>query len=194
MLLSERFDEAFLFAHRLHARQYRKGSRIPYIGHLMAVSALVIDYGGDENQAIAALLHDAVEDQGGQATREQIRRRFGQTVARIVDDCTDTDQTPKPPWRTRKEQFLERLTQHVADESLLVIAADKLHNARTIVATLRVEGAATFDRFTGKQDGTLWYYREVAERLEQRRAGPIVAELQAVVRQMHAMVDSAPCG
>jgi len=185
MPYSPQFEEAFVLANRLHGDQLRKKTHVPYITHLMSVAALVAEFGGDEQQVIAGLLHDAVEDQGGAATLEQIHRRFGQRVARIVEDCTDTDQMPKPPWRERKEQFLDHLRDGAADDSVLVAAADKLHNARSIVAELTRYGPEVFNRFNGGREGTLWYYRAVTECLRERGAGPIVAELAVVVERMH---------
>ncbi len=122
-MLTERFDDAFGFAHRLHRAQPRKGTSIPYISHLMTVAALVIETGGDEDQAIAALLHDAVEDKGGADTLEKIRATFGETVAMIVSDCTDAWTEPKPPWRARKEAYLLALPDK-PQRSLLVSLAD----------------------------------------------------------------------
>src|SRR6266705_4170467 len=133
MVLTARFEEALIFATRLHASQSRKGSAIPYIAHLLAVTALVLENGGNEDEAIAALLHDAIEDQGGAATREIIRHRFGDTVVTIVDGCTDAEVIPKPPWRPRKEAYIAQLRDASASVRL-VSAADKLHNARTVLA------------------------------------------------------------
>src|SRR5262245_43980526 len=123
-MLTQRFDDAFIFAHRLHRAQIRKGTPIPYISHLMTVAALVIDHVGNEDQAIAALLHDAAEDQGGMATLAEIRAAFGDKVAAIVSDCTDAWVEPKPPWRARKEAYIAALP-HKSPESLLVSLADK---------------------------------------------------------------------
>ena len=109
MLLSHRFKDALDYATDLHATQVRKGSGVPYIGHLLAVASIVLDYGGTEDEAIAALLHDAVEDQGGDATRQEIIRRFGPEIAAIVDGCTDAETIPKPPWRKRKEDYIVHL-------------------------------------------------------------------------------------
>jgi (p)ppGpp synthase/HD superfamily hydrolase len=127
--LTRRFELALQFASGLHHSQCRKGTPIPYISHLMAVSALVLEAGGDEDLAIAALLHDAVEDQGGAPTLQIIRRMFGDRVANVVMECSDTDREPKPPWRERKERYLTHLLSASAD-ALLVSMADKLHNAR----------------------------------------------------------------
>ena len=107
--LSKRFEEALVYTLGLHATQMRKGTDVPYASHLLSVAALVLEDGGSEDEAIAALLHDAVEDQGGPRTRDEIGRRFGEEVARIVDGCTDTDETPKPPWRKRKESYIESM-------------------------------------------------------------------------------------
>lgn len=160
-MLSERYDAALAFASALHRSQTRKGSGIPYIAHLLSVSALVIEAGGDEDQAIAALLHDAVEDQGGLPTLARIEAEFGAPVARIVADCTDADTIPKPPWRQRKEAYLAALPRK-PEASLLVALADKVHNARAIIADKARQGDAAFDRFRGGRDGTIWYYRSCA--------------------------------
>jgi (p)ppGpp synthase/HD superfamily hydrolase len=163
----ERLANALGFATQLHATQKRKGSGVPYISHLLAVAAIVLEHGGTEDEAIAALLHDAVEDQGGQATLALIRDRYGDTVAAIVAGCTDTDEVHKPSWRPRKERYLA----HFADAPpsvLLVVAADKLHNARSVLADYRELGDALWPRFTGNRDGTLWYYRAVADALRAR--------------------------
>lgn len=161
-MLTERFDDALGYASRLHRTQVRKGSEIPYVSHLLGVAAIAIELGADEDQAIAALLHDAVEDQSGAARLVDIRRRFGDDVARIVSDCTDTDIEPKPPWRARKEDYIASLNTK-PERSLLVSLADKTHNAGAIVADLHAHGDVVWSRFTGGKDGTLWYYRELSE-------------------------------
>src|SRR5919202_957739 len=153
MALTRRFEEALTFAARLHSAQVRKGTTVPYVSHLLAVAAVALEHGADEDEAIAALLHDAVEDQGGAATREEIRRRFGDRVAEIVDGCTDAETTPKPPWRERKERYVSHIAS--APPSVrLVSAADKLHNARSILADLRTCGEGVWDRFRGGKEGT----------------------------------------
>ena len=132
MQLSDRFTEALTFAAELHADQVRKGSGTPYLAHLLGVASIVLEYGADEDEAIAALLHDAIEDRGGAQTREEIRRRFGDWVTEIVDGCTDSDRQPKSPWRQRKEAYIARLPQ--ASKSVrLVSAADKLYNTRSLL-------------------------------------------------------------
>src|SRR5258707_14296738 len=129
MILSTRFEEALLFATRLHSTQWRKGTGIPYIAHLLAVTSIVLENGGNEDEAIAALLHDAIEDQGGDATRQEIRRRFGGVVVAIVDGCTDAEATPKPPWRERKQKQMTHL-KYASASGMLVSAAAKLHSAQ----------------------------------------------------------------
>jgi len=187
---TDRLSEALVFAAHLHARQTRKGTHIPYIAHLMAVAGLVLENGGDEDEAIAALLHDAVEDQGGAATRENIRRRFGDRVVEIVDGCTDSDEVPKPPWRVRKEAFLARLPQ-ASSSVRLVSAADKLHNARTILADYRSMGDSVWERFTGGKSGTLWYYRALVDAFRAAGASPLVEELARVVAELEQATRQA---
>lgn len=189
MPYSQRFEDAFVYAARVHADQVRKGTGTPYVIHLLGVAVMVGEYGGDEDQVIAAFLHDAPEDQGGRPQLEEIRRRFGERVARIVEGCTDTFDDPKPPWRARKEAYIHHLASAPA-EVLLVSAADKLCNARTIVADLRHDGDAVFDRFKGKKDGTLWYYREVTRALEARGPTALTDELRRTVQEMHRLAGS----
>ena len=167
-MLSERFDRALELASRLHRTQTRKGCDVPYIAHLLSVSALVIEHGGDEDQAIAALLHDAVEDQGGLPTLERIRSEFGDRVAEIVHECSDSDGGEnKPRWEDRKALYIEKVATK-SDDALLVTLADKVHNARSILADHERCGEALWQRFTGKRDGTLWYYRSLAAAIERR--------------------------
>ncbi len=180
--LTARFAEATAYALHLHATQTRKGTPIPYAAHLFAVCALVLEDGGDEDEAIAALLHDAVEDQGGQATLAAIRERFGERVAAIVRGCTDADTQPKPPWRTRKEAYVAHLAE--ADASVRRVSlADKLHNARAIVADLHRIGPALWGRFAGGRDGTLWYYRALADTFVRLGSGEPAHELARVVAE-----------
>jgi (p)ppGpp synthase/HD superfamily hydrolase len=181
-VLSQRFDQALAWASELHRDQKRKGGRVPYIAHLLAVAALVLEAGGDEDEAIAALLHDAVEDQGGAPTRAAIEERFGPRVAAIVDGCTDTDETPKPPWKARKVAYLEALAQ--ADDSVrLVVGADKLHNATCTLHDLRREGPAVWDRFRGR-DNAIWYYRSVLETLSDGGPNLLVRQLEMIVCEL----------
>ncbi len=162
MTLSSRFDDALVLSSQLHRGQTRKGTTIPYISHCMAVSSLVLEHGGDEDAAIAGLLHDAVEDQGGEATLRIIRERFGDAVADIVADCTDAWVTPKPPWPERKEAYLRNLPGK-GPASLLVSLADKAHNAAAIAADYRLLGEALWSRFNGGRDGTIWYYESLRD-------------------------------
>jgi GTP pyrophosphokinase len=186
MILSRRFEEALTFATRLHANQFRKGNEVPYIAHLLAVAALVLENGGNEDEVIAALLHDAIEDQGGAATREEIRKRFGDAVVNIVNGCTDAETMPKPPWRARKEIYLEHL--RTASPSVrLVSAADKLHNTRTILNDYRAFGEAVWSRFNGGKEGTLWYYREFIYALKAGHATPLLDELERVVLELERL-------
>jgi (p)ppGpp synthase/HD superfamily hydrolase len=182
MPLSERFDDALLYASRLHRTQVRKGSGIPYVSHLLAVSALVIEHGGSEDQAIAALLHDAAEDQGGEATLSDIRTRYGAAVAAIVADCTDAWTEPKPPWRPRKEAYLAALPSKPVT-SLLVSLADKTHNASAVLGDYQVLGDALWDRFTGGRDGTIWYYRSLSVMLDKAMPGALAEQLARTVGQ-----------
>ena len=188
MRLSKRFEEALTFAFQLHRNQSRKATPIPYIAHLLAVASLVLEHGADEDEAIAALLHDAVEDQGGAGAREQIRRRFGERVAEIVDGCTDTDATPKPPWRARKEAYIGHLPQ-TSDSVRLVSLADKLHNARSILMDYRDQGEALWGRFQGGKEGTLWYYRTLVETLRPLGPARLVDELARVVGEIEGLVE-----
>lgn len=179
-LLTDRFGDALTFAERAHRTQTRKGTDIPYVSHLMAVAGLVLEYGGDEDQAIAALLHDVVEDQGGAAIAHEIRARFNDRVADIVLACTDTDTVPKPPWRARKQAYIASVENKHPD-ALLVTMADKLHNATTILEDHREIGDAIWSRFTGGRDGTVWYYRELTNALARRRPGAIADRLERTV-------------
>ena len=181
--LTSRFDAALVYASQLHRSQIRKGTNIPYISHLLAVTALVLEHGGDEDEAIAALLHDAVEDQGGIETRQEILQRFGERVGAIVDGCTDTDQTPKPPWLERKKAYIEHLRE--APPSVrLVSAADKLHNARSILRDYGDLGDALWSRFNSTKEQNRWYYREVVKALRNGEHSKLVAELDAVVSEL----------
>jgi (p)ppGpp synthase/HD superfamily hydrolase len=180
--LTQRFNDAFLFAAEKHGRQRRKASEIPYIAHLMSVAAIVLEAGGDEDLAIAALFHDVVEDCGGKPMLGEVRRRFGDRVAHIVEGCTDAFTDPKPPWRERKENYLEHLKTADADVRL-VSAADKLHNAREILKDYREGGEQVWERFKGKREGTLWYYRALAHELS-RENNWIVKELQRVLPEL----------
>ena len=181
--LGPRFLRAFLFAAEMHAGQRRKASTVPYIAHLMGVASLVLEAGGDEDLAIAGLLHDVVEDCGGTPMMKEVRRRFGKRVANIVEGCTDTDIDPKPPWRARKENYLRHLRRADPD-TRLVSAADKLHNVRSTLTDYREAGESIWARFNGGRDGTLWYYRALLDELLQRKPNWVTRELELAVNEL----------
>jgi (p)ppGpp synthase/HD superfamily hydrolase len=183
---------ALAWADELHASQRRKGSDIPYLSHLLAVTALVLEAGGGEDEAIAALLHDAAEDQGGRETLARIRQRFGERVACIVEAASDSLTGPgeaKAPWRARKQAHLDHLAHEDDDGVLLVLLADKVANAASILRDLRnpAVGEAVWDRFARGRDGTLWYYRALADRFGERRpTWPLTAELERLLGDLAA--------
>lgn len=189
--LGSEFGDALVYAAKLHGMQTRKGGDIPYFGHLMSVSALVIEAGGSQTQTIAGLLHDAVEDQGGKPTLAEIEARFGASVAKIVAECSDTDEVPKPPWRQRKETYIRHL-RDVADMTVLVSLADKVDNARAILRDLRLHGDQLWRRFnvTDPQEH-LWYYRGLLAAFEKRSDSWLVDELRYAVDEIAALVDPA---
>jgi len=184
--LSARFEQALVYAFRLHRDHRRKASDVPYVSHLLAVTSLVIEHGGGEEEAIAALLHDSVEDQGGAPVLEEIRKLFGDRVAAIVEACSDTDEHPKPPWRPRKEAHLARLLQSSAAVKL-VSAADKVHNARSILADYREGGEAVWNRFNGGKEGTLWYYRAALDTLREGAPPALLEELERVLVEIERL-------
>lgn len=185
--LGPRFLRAFLFAAEKHSGQTRKASTIPYIAHLMGVASLVLEAGGDEDLAIAALLHDVVEDCGGVPMLKEVRRRFGKRVAAIVEGCTDADTDPKPPWRERKEDYLRRLKTAAAD-TRLVSAADKLNNVRSILSDYRAIGESVWSRFNGGREGTLWYYRTLLEIFLGHRRNRITRDFELAVTELDSLV------
>jgi len=188
-MLSDRFTQALTYAHQLHANQVRKGSGVPYIAHLLGVASIALEYGANEDEAIAALLHDAIEDQGGATTREEIRRRFGDNVTAIVDGCTDADTIPKPPWKQRKEAYIAHIPT-ASPSVLLVSAADKLYNARSILKDYRLLGDSVWERFQGGKDGTLWYYRSLVDAFKKTSDTEIVAELERVVTEIEILATA----
>ena len=188
---TERLAAAFGLAAELHAAQTRKGSDIPYVTHLMAVAGLVGEYDGTEDDMIAALLHDAVEDQGGLETLEHIRKLFGDRVAESVEACSDAFEVPKPPWRERKERFITAV--HSAPHGVkLIVAADKLHNMRTLIRDLRMHGPDVWLRFTKGEEGTLWYHREMVGALEAAWDHPILIELRDALRELEETAAGLP--
>jgi (p)ppGpp synthase/HD superfamily hydrolase len=185
--LGPRFEEALIYATRLHALQTRKASDIPYIAHLLGVASLVLEDGGGEDEAIAALLHDAIEDQGGAATREEIRRRFGDRITAWVDACTDSETIPKPPWRERKERLLSQ-ARVAAPEVRRILAADKLHNVRSVINDYRRLGGAIWSRFTEGKPGTLWFYHAMGDVLAAGPRSQLVEQLRREVVELEQLV------
>ena len=189
-VLTSRFDRALVYAHEAHRDQIRKSSAIPYVSHLLAVASLVLEDGGDEDEAIAALLHDSVEDQGGTDRLEDVRAKFGRRVAAIVDSCSDTVVQPKPPWRSRRELYL----MHLRDADTLVLrvsAADKLHNLRCILADWKRIGDRFWERFSAKKEEQLWYYAELVKIFQTRgSSGFIVDELGLCVTLLRQIVQA----
>jgi (p)ppGpp synthase/HD superfamily hydrolase len=191
MKMSEKFEEALVYATRLHCNQARKKTGVPYVAHILGVTAIAMDYGANEIEAIGALLHDTVEDCGGAERLRDIRKKFGNEVAHIVDGCTDTDQTPKPPWLERKKAYIAHLKDSDS-ATRLVSASDKLHNTRSILAELRRRGQSVFQKFNGKKDGTLWYYRTLVTAF--REFGDhqdLIDELDRVVTEIEKFPSQA---
>lgn len=188
-LLAERFEDALAYAARLHRHQVRKGAGIPYVSHLLAVAAIALEHGADEDVAIAALLHDAVEDQGGAPTLEAIRTRYGERVARLVAAASDTDVTPKPPWRARKEAYIAHVREAEPD-ALLVSASDKLHNARALLLDYRTQGEGLWSRFSAGREEILWYYRGLVDAFRANGHCPpaLLAELERTVDALAGLV------
>lgn len=185
--LGPRLQRAFRYAAEKHEGQTRKQTAVPYLSHLMAVTSLVLEAGGDEDMAIAALLHDVVEDCGGMPRLREVRKLFGTRVAKIVEGCTDSFGDPKPEWIERKKDYL-REVKHADSETRLVSASDKLHNVRTILADYRQNGEAIWKRFSGKKDGTLWYYRALSDEYRRRGANRITRELELAVEELERVV------
>jgi (p)ppGpp synthase/HD superfamily hydrolase len=183
IVFSRRFEKALVYAARIHGKQVRKRTHRSYIGHLLSVASIVIEFDGDEDMAIAALLHDAVEDQGGLPRLQDIGRKFGKKVAHIVDGCTDSYATPKLPWIDRKRAYLERIPKEAA-EVRLVSTADKLSNARETLQDVRAHGVEVFESFAGKKDGTLWYYQALVDKFSEAESSALVEELARVVTEL----------
>lgn len=181
--LGIRLQRAFRYAAEKHDGQTRKQTAVPYLSHLMAVASLVLEAGGNEDLAIAALLHDVVEDCGGMPRLREIRRQFGPRVARIVEGCTDSFVDPKPAWTARKRRYLHEV-KHADAETRLVSASDKLHNVRTILADYRKDGEAIWMRFSGRKEGTLWYYRALSDEYQRRNRNRITDELAIAVAEL----------
>jgi GTP pyrophosphokinase len=191
IVLGPRFLRAFEFAAEKHKNQTRKASTIPYIAHLMGVTSLVLEAGGDEDLAIAALLHDVVEDCGGAPMLKEVRRRFGSRVAKVVDGCTDADTYPKPPWRARKEKYIRHLRAADADTKL-VSAADKLNNVRSILSDYRAIGESVWSRFNGGREGTVWYYRTLRDVYLRHKRNRITRDLELAVNELDILAGGEP--
>jgi (p)ppGpp synthase/HD superfamily hydrolase len=187
--LSRQFEKALVYATRIHGGQLRKKTKIPYVAHILGVSAIAMEYGANEIEAIAGLLHDAVEDCGGEKRLRDIEKKFGKAVAKIVDGCTDSYETPKPPWMERKKKYIAHLKD--SDSSTrLVSASDKLHNTRAILAELRRHGLEVFERFAGKKDGTLWYYCALVTAFRQHGDHTdLIDELDREVTEIEKLID-----
>ncbi len=195
-MLSARFADAFTFAFEVHREQTKKGCTVPYLSHLLEVAGLVLSYGGNEDEAIAALLHDSVEDHPDSVSFGTLRERFGARVAKIVESCSDASVMPKPPWRPRKEKYIAHLG--TADESVVMVsAADKLSNARAVLKDYREIGEQVWSRFNAGKSDQLWYYRSVTAALLLRaiggRAQALVDELERAVQALVA-ICSKPGG
>jgi len=189
MKLSRQFEKALIYATRIHGGQLRKKTRIPYIAHILGVSAIAMEYGANETEAIAALLHDAVEDCGGAKRLRDIERKFGKEVAKIVEGCTDTDQTPKPPWLERKKAYVAHV-RRAPMPTKLVSASDKLHNVRAILMDYRQEGERLWSRFNGGKQGALWYYRTLVNAFSGKRIQLLVQELDRTLTQLELLSNN----
>jgi (p)ppGpp synthase/HD superfamily hydrolase len=179
--LTQRFDEAFHYAHDVHGAQTRRNTGVPYMAHLMGVASIVLDDGGSEDEAVAALLHDAAEDHGGRTRLDDIRARFGGQVARIVEDCTDSWTTPPEPWLVRKRKYAEH-ARTLGASSLRVSAADKVHNTYAILRDLRNIGEQVWDRYEASPDDVVSYYQSLVRSYREAGGGRLVDELERIVR------------
>jgi (p)ppGpp synthase/HD superfamily hydrolase len=191
--LGPRLQRAFRYAAEKHDGQTRKQTAVPYLSHLMAVASLVLEAGGDEDMAIAALLHDVVEDCGGMPRLREVRKLFGRRVAHIVEGCTDSFGEPKAEWIERKKDYLWEVT-HADAETRLVSASDKLHNVRTILADYRQDGEAIWARFSGKKEGTLWYYRALSNEFQRRGGNRNTRELELAVAELETLAGNSKLG
>lgn len=187
--LTDRFVEAVTVAHSVHDGEARKGTHVPYLAHPLGVAALVLEDGGDEDEAIAAVLHDTVEHAQDAETARQVHRRiveeFGELVGDLVLACTDYDpySGERGQWKERKQRYLDHLDTTPVS-TLRISAAEKLHNAAAILRDLRIDGDAVWDRLEHGRDGQLWYYRQLADRLADVAGGPLVRELNETVTAM----------
>ncbi|HEY4284503.1 MAG TPA: HD domain-containing protein [Chthoniobacterales bacterium] len=186
--LSSKFDRALIYAAKLHRGKLRKKTKIPDIGHILGVTAIALEYGANETEAIAALLHDAVEDAGGRKRLNDIERKFGHAVTRIVDGCTDSVAEPKPSWSDRKKEYVA----HVRGASMstkLVSASDKLQNVRSLLRNYREEGEPLWRRYNCGKEGALWYYRALVKAFTGKRIKPLVRELDRAVTELESLAN-----
>ena len=188
-MMSHRFIEAVEFANELHGNQVRKGTNAPYISHLLIVAGLVLQHGGDEDEAIAALLHDTVEDCGGKPVMEKIRERFGDKIAGLVDGVTETDVRPKPPWKERKNYYIAKIKN--ANPSVrLISCADKIHNLRSILFDYRTVGEKVWDKFKADKSETLWFYRSLVDAFrESGDSRPVFVEMERILNELETTVS-----
>ena len=189
MRLSRQFEKALTYATRVHGGKLRKKTRIPYIAHIIGVAAIAMEYGANETEAVGALLHDAVEDCGGAKRLRDIERKFGKDVAKIVEGCTDTDQTPKPPWLERKKAYVAHV-HRAPMPTKLVSASDKLHNVRAILMDYRQEGEKLWSRFNRRKQGALWYYRALVNAFSGKRIQPLVQELDRTLAELELLSNN----
>lgn len=190
-LLTNRFQRALVFAFKTHQEQLRKNSCSPYFSHLLSVCSTVLDAGSDEDVAIAALLHDAAEDQGGIETIQIIRKKFGNRVAELVLACSDTLSDPKPPWKKRKTEHLEKLSK-AGPDVLLITMADKIHNVRSLYRDLSSMGDEIWKNFNGGRSGTLWYYNELDQILAKTSHNQLYKEFHNLVKNIIDLSNKEP--
>jgi (p)ppGpp synthase/HD superfamily hydrolase len=183
VVLSEHFDRALQYISVVHAGQSRKRSDVPLLAHLLGVASIVMDYGATEDETIAALLHDSTEQAGGVGRLEDIRRRFGDNIAKIVEACSESVISPAPPWRARKAAFIASLPR-ASNSVRLVCAADKLYNARSLLQDLRAIGNAAWEPVSGGKECTLWYYRCLVQAFKTGGVNPLIEELDRTVAQI----------
>ena len=189
-MMSERFVGAVEFANELHGDQFRKGTTVPYISHLLVVSGIVLQHGGGEDEAIAAFLHDTVEDCGGKPVLERIRQHFGEKIADLVDGCSETDIQPKPPWFERKKGYIESI-RSASPSVRLISCADKIHNASSIISEYRQVGEKVWDRFKANKTETLWFYSCLIAAMQASGENrPILNELILVVNELKELVEN----
>ena len=188
MLISPRFASALAYAAELHQEQERKVSGVPYVAHLLRVAGIVLEYGGNEEEAIAALLHDALEDQGGMPVLDEIRRRFSEAVAATVLGCSDAHTRPKPPWRDRKQAHVDQV-RGASPSIRMVVAADKLDNARSLLREYRVRGELLWNFFHGGRDGTLWYYDAMLAALQGVGITALVEEFERTLMEIRRIAQ-----